>query len=294
MTPRIAKEEIETLRQRAARINRIADEKAGYADPQDLESALEELRIHGAELEIQNEELQLAREHAEQLQTRYFRHFDLAPVGMIRLDDNGMVLEANILGAAMLGVDRLHLNSGKIAFAAYVARSSQEAFQRHLRSALALRSPLAVRNMATCEVTLRGPAGDSTFVRVQTVVSSGAGENARDLLVTMIDLSEYQRLEGGLARQKDVAETATRDKDMFFAMLSQELRTPLTPALMLIEELEKSGTLSKPDRDSLAVVRRNLRQEVNLIDDLLEFTRISKDKLALRWQETSTPMSGAL
>ena len=72
MTPRIAKEEIETLRQRAARINRTADEKAGYADPEDLESALEELRIHGAELEIQNEELQLAREHAEELQTRYF------------------------------------------------------------------------------------------------------------------------------------------------------------------------------------------------------------------------------
>ena len=165
---------------------------------------------------------------------------------MIRLDDNGMVLEANILGAAMLGVDRLHLNSGKIAFAAYVARSSQEAFQRHLRSALALRSPLAERNMATCELTLRGPQGDSTFVRVQTVVSSGAAENARDLLVTMIDLrANINVSKEDWHGRRSIAETATREKDMFFAMLSQELRTPLTPALMLIEELEKSGDLSK-------------------------------------------------
>jgi signal transduction histidine kinase/CheY-like chemotaxis protein len=280
MPGRIAEEEIQTLRQQAISEINGDDEKAAYADATDLASALEELRIHGAELEIQNEELQLARAHAEELQKRYFRHFDLAPVGMIRLDDKGMVLEANILGAAMLGVDRLHLNSGKIAFAAHIAHGSQLTFQRHLRSALALRSPLVARNMATCEVTLRGAAGASTFVRMQTIVSCGS-EDARDLLVTLIDLSEHQRLEGGLARQKDVAESATREKDMFFAMLSHELRTPLTPALMLIEELEKRGTLSKPDRDSLAVVRRNLKLEVRLIDDLLDLTRISKGKLAL-------------
>ena len=47
----------------------------------DLRAALEELRVHSVELEIQNEELQHSRRQLEESQKRYFRHFDLAPIG---------------------------------------------------------------------------------------------------------------------------------------------------------------------------------------------------------------------
>src|SRR3982751_446930 len=70
---------------------------------QDLRSAIAELRIYEAELEIQNEELLENRAQIEDSQKKYFRHFDLAPVGLIRLDREGLILETNILGAQMLG-----------------------------------------------------------------------------------------------------------------------------------------------------------------------------------------------
>src|SRR5437667_11521241 len=71
--------------------------------PPDLRSALGELRVYEAELEIQNEELLESRARIEESQKKYFRHFDLAPVGLIRLNLKRQILESNILGAQLLG-----------------------------------------------------------------------------------------------------------------------------------------------------------------------------------------------
>lgn len=280
MPRRLKVEERETLRRKAEKAIQQPGKGRPVAEITDLASALEELRIHAAELEIQNEELERGRARAEELQTRYFRHFDLAPVGMIRLNEHGIVLEANIMAAAMLGIERIRLTTGKVAFAAHVAHGSQAAFHAHLRAALALWNPLAATKMASCELSLRSRAGVETFVRMQSIVSLGAND-AKDLLVTLTDLSAHQQLEGKLAEQKEVAETSARAKDVFVAMLSHELRTPLMPALMLIDELEDSSALTEPDRAALATIHRNLKLEIRLIDDLLDLTRINKGKLAL-------------
>src|SRR5204862_7828523 len=74
--------------------------------PPDLRSALRELRIYEYVLEIQNEELLDSRARLEESQRKYFRPFDLAPVGMIRLNLTGKILQANILEAQMLGEKR--------------------------------------------------------------------------------------------------------------------------------------------------------------------------------------------
>ncbi len=156
--------------------------------PAALTHALEELRIHGAELEIQNEELGQSRIQAEELQTRYFRHFDLAPVGMIRLDDHGIVLEANILGARMLGIDRIRLHSVKVGFAVHLTRDSQTVFRAHLKSAL------ASDETESCEISLRNKTGPETFVRMQSIASRGS-EGATDLFATLTDLTDHRRAE---------------------------------------------------------------------------------------------------
>src|SRR5258707_7321354 len=88
--------------------------------PPDLRSALGELRIYEAELEIQNEELLESRARIEESQRKHFRQFDLAPVGLIRLNLKRQILEANILGAQMLGHKRVLLNTVPRSFLAHV------------------------------------------------------------------------------------------------------------------------------------------------------------------------------
>ena len=107
------------------------------------------------------------------------------------------------------------------------------------------------------------------------------------LTVTAMALSagmaERRRAEEELQQQKAVVEGVNRTKDHFLAMLSHELRTPLTPVISALEGLETEPAQTREVKSALAMIRRNIELETQLIDDLLDFTRIAKDKLQLRF-----------
>lgn len=83
------------------------------------------------------------------------------------------------------------------------------------------------------------------------------------------------------------AEAANAAKDRFLAMLSHELRTPLTPIVYSVALLERDESCPPHLRDALATIRRNVRLEVRLIDDLLDLARIRSGKLKLQTQSVN-------
>ena len=70
--------------------------------------------------------------------------------------------------------------------------------------------------------------------------------------------------------------SANEAKDAFLAVLSHELRTPLTPVVMALQILELRKDLDAKVRSTHDLIRRNVRIEAHLIDDLLDLTRISR------------------
>jgi PAS domain S-box-containing protein len=90
-----------------------------------------------------------------------------------------------------------------------------------------------------------------------------------------------QQAHDELAVAKETAEAANRAKDHFLAILSHELRTPLTPVLALVSELEGKPDVPAELRRDLAMIRRNVSMEARLIDDLLDLTRIARNKVEL-------------
>jgi signal transduction histidine kinase/ActR/RegA family two-component response regulator len=96
-------------------------------------------------------------------------------------------------------------------------------------------------------------------------------------------VSEGNRAYAAVEQQKEAVEAANRTKDNFLAMLSHELRTPLTPVIAAVDALETETAPSDLAKCSLAMIRRNVELESQLIDDLLDLTRIAKDKLQLRF-----------
>ncbi len=79
------------------------------------------------------------------------------------------------------------------------------------------------------------------------------------------------------------AEEANAAKDRFLAMLSHELRTPLSPIVHAVTLLEE-GECRPSQREHIDTIRRNVRLEARLIDDLLDVARIRNGKLRLELQ----------
>ena len=82
--------------------------------------------------------------------------------------------------------------------------------------------------------------------------------------------------------EKIAAEKASKAKDDFLAALSHELRTPLTPALAAANYLASNASkLPSEFVEDLEIIKRNVRLQARLIDDLLDLTRITRGKLQL-------------
>jgi PAS domain S-box-containing protein len=136
---------------------------------------------------------------------------------------------------------------------------------------------------------------DGTLLRISLSVSPirdatgtivGAAKIARDV-TTQYRLQRER--DASLEREQAAriaAETANRAKDAFLATISHELRTPLSPILMWTRML-RDGLLdgAKSDR-ALEAIERNARAQAQLIDDLLDVSRIVSGKLKLEIRPT--------
>jgi len=103
-------------------------------------------------------------------------------------------------------------------------------------------------------------------------------------VVTWRDVTEETRARAELEAARAAAEEANRLKDDFIAALSHELRTPLQPILGWTEVLRRHGKLDDVTTRAMEVVHRNIRQQVRLVDDLLDLSRILHGKFMLRFE----------
>jgi len=83
---------------------------------------------------------------------------------------------------------------------------------------------------------------------------------------------------------REEAENAIRVKDHFLATLSHELRTPLNPVLLIASDAVVNPDIPEDLRNQFEVILKNIEVEAQLIDDLLDLSRISHGKLKLNMQ----------
>ena len=128
---------LEKLRKKAEEtVKKQYDHKINQS--KDIDELFHELKVHQVELEMQNEELRQAQIKLEDSQRKYFDLYNFAPDGYFTLDKEGIILEVNLKGASLLGVERLNLN--KTAFIQYIAPDNQNKFYHHLQKVLETRT----------------------------------------------------------------------------------------------------------------------------------------------------------
>ena len=114
-----------TLRRRAEDIyKQRTPETLEALSSEETSQTIHELRVHQIELEMQNEELLRAQAELEALRARYFDLYDLAPVSYFTISELGVIVEANLTAATLLGVHRSMLT--RQPFTRYILKDDQD------------------------------------------------------------------------------------------------------------------------------------------------------------------------
>jgi PAS domain S-box-containing protein len=122
---------------------------------------------------------------------------------------------------------------------------------------------------------LRGHDGDYRwFLSRAFPIRDAAGLVAR-WFGTHTDITDQRAAEEALRE-------ADRHKTEFLAWLSHELRNPFGVVCTSLLVIKRAGTDSEQGRDALSVINRQITQMGRLLEDLLDVTRIAKDKILLR------------
>jgi PAS domain S-box-containing protein len=105
----------------------------------------------------------------------------------------------------------------------------------------------------------------------------GIAVDVTDMVMARLAIEKAQLEREALLRD---LETANRAKDEFLAMLGHELRNPLAPIVTALDLMKMRGDL-KTSREQ-EIIQRQVQHLIRLVDDLLNISRITRGKVALR------------
>ncbi|MBW4622008.1 MAG: response regulator [Cyanosarcina radialis HA8281-LM2] len=145
------------------------------------------------------------------------------------------------------------------------------------------------RDVYDHELRMRHANGDYCWLRCRDAVFERAADGTVTKIIgTAQDVTDRKQAEVEreqlLAREqaaREAAEAANRIKDEFLAVLSHELRSPLNPILGWSKLLQRGKLNAEKTQAALAAIDRNAQLQSQLIEDLLDISRILRGKLSL-------------
>jgi PAS domain S-box-containing protein len=200
-------------------------------------------------------------------------------VGIVFWEASGCITDANEMAIQMLGYSREDLQSGQIQWQAITPPEFHEidaAMQAQL---------LAEGVCPPFEKAYIRKDGTSVPILIGGALLPGYTDRG---VAYFLDITDRKQAEAEreqlLAREqaaREVAEAANRIKDEFLAVVSHELRSPLNPILGWAKLLRTRQLDEQKTERALEVIERNAQMQSQLINDLLDVSRILRGKLNL-------------
>ncbi|MBN1767031.1 MAG: response regulator [Prolixibacteraceae bacterium] len=167
------------LRQKA---EKLLKKKKLHANSQlsepDMLRLIHELEVHQIELEMQNEELVLAKDIAESTEKKYIELYDYAPSGYLTLTSNGIITSLNFMASQILGEERSFLINRK--FGAFVSENTRSVFNNFFELVF------AGKVKQFCDVVIASKGNQPIHVSIDGII----GQDKRQCFLTLTDISE--------------------------------------------------------------------------------------------------------
>ncbi|MDI9561901.1 MAG: ATP-binding protein, partial [Pseudomonadota bacterium] len=241
----------------------------------DMQKLIHELQVHQVELEMQNEELYQTRAELETSRARYFELYDLAPVAYFILSEDGLILEANLQAATMLGVARGDLV--KQPLSRFILLEDQDIFYRYRKLISEVGAPPA------CELRLVKKDNTQPWVQVEAV-SAGDIDGAPVLRVAMINITKRKQVEAKLLESEYLVRKLNKHILNMVMVLSHDIRSPLV-SIASILKLMLRDSYGKLDQSLANTVRDLLYRCTNLLgtaEDYLGKASIVEGKMEIK------------
>ena len=184
--------------------------------PEATSEMLHELQVHQIELEMQKEELHRVQEELDVSRAHYFDLYDLAPVGYCRVSKDGVILEANLTLANLLGVARDKLVTKP--FSRFIFKEDEDCFYRLRAQSMTTSQP------RVCELRMVPRDGLPFWVEL-AVTADGGAEVPPVMRMVVSDITERKLAEMALMNKaKELLASNEELKQFNQAMVGRELR----------------------------------------------------------------------
>jgi PAS domain S-box-containing protein len=200
----------------------------GSLEDQDVKRLFHELQIHQVELEMQNEDLIRTKHDLEATRDSYFELYDLAPVGYLTINKDGLIQRANLTAVTMLGVERDALINKPIQ--KFIFCDDVDSYYLQSRSAVEASEDFKLElRFVKCD-------GSPFWVILRATL-----QNDNEFWLAFSDISDRKQLVQTLRQAKETLEeqVVTRTEELATAIVSlQQEITERKRAAMALKESE--------------------------------------------------------
>jgi len=163
--------------------------------PMDIKQLIEDLQVHEIELEMQNEELRRLQQNLEEERDKHSDLYDFSPISYFTMDERGIILEANLTAAAMVGVERGLLIDRP--FSDFITRDDQDVFYLHRRKLC------ETKTRQTCEVRIRKKEGSEFYAHLESIMVHAEKQNCNMIRIAVTDIHARKQAEDALQKSEE-------------------------------------------------------------------------------------------
>ena len=150
-----------------------------------------ELKKHQIELELQNEDLKSSRSLAQETAEKYTELYDFAPSGYFTLSNAGEIIDVNLCGSQMLGIERSRLKNKH--FNLFLSRETKPVFS------LFLEKVFFSKFIETCEITISSDDNLLVYLHLSGIID----KNLEKCFITAVDITKLRQAEEAVKEQKE-------------------------------------------------------------------------------------------
>jgi PAS domain S-box-containing protein len=242
---------------------------------QTTEELIHELQVHQIELETQAEELRRVQLALEESRDKYLDLYDFAPIGYLTLSDRALIVEANLNGAKLLGVERGILANAR--FRQFIAPEYLDPWDRYFVNVL------NQGEKQSCTISLKRADGTLFHALLESIRTDDHSYGTPTVRVAISDITNITQAEMAL-------QVSNKKLTLLSSITRHDIMNQIT---VLSGSLEIAlGKVKEPER--IANINRALKA-AKTIQRQISFTKEYEDLGARTpvWQRVSVALRSA-